>query len=73
MIFLFVILIIMAASLVVYALLRGLHAFVDPKRITEDNQSKSFETQNKMMFARVKWQAIVIMIIVILMYVWGAK
>lgn len=59
----------MAVSLVVYALLRGLHAFVDPKRITENYQTKSFETQNKMMFARVKWQAIVIMIVVILMYV----
>lgn len=68
MIFVFVFLIIAAVSLVVYALIRGLHAFVDPKRMTEQNQSKSLDIQNKMMFARVKWQAIVILIIVILMY-----
>ena len=72
MIFVFVLLIIAAVSLVVYALIRGLHAFVDPARITDDGvQSKSFAVQNKMMFARVKWQAIVIIIIVILMYVVG--
>lgn len=69
MIFVFVLLIISTISLVVYALIRGLHAFVDPKRMTEQDQSKSFDIQNKMMFARVKWQAIVILIIVILMYV----
>lgn len=69
MIFVFVFLIIAAVSLVVNALIRGLHAFVDPKRMTEQNQSKSLDIQNKMMFARVKWQAIVILIIVILMYV----
>lgn len=71
MIFLFVILIVMTVSLVVYALIRGLHAFVDPKRMTEQDQSKSFAIQNKMMFARVKWQAIVILIIVVLMTVWS--
>ena len=72
MIFVFVLLIIAAVSLVVYALIRGLHAFVDPKRITDEgDQSKSFTVQNKMMFARVKWQAVVIIIIVVLMYVVG--
>jgi len=73
MIFVFVLLIIAAVSLVVYALIRGLHAFVDPARITDKgDQTKSFSVQNKMMFARVKWQAIVILIIVILMYVMGS-
>lgn len=72
MIFVFVFLIIAAVSLVVYALIRGLHAFVDPSRITDkSDSSKSYSTQNKMMFARVKWQAVVVVIIVILMYVVG--
>lgn len=64
MIFLLVILIIAAVSLVVYALFRGLQAFLGVNR-TDDNTG--FATQNKMMFARVKWQAIAIVIIVILM------
>lgn len=65
MIFVFVFLIIAAVSLVVYALIRGLHAFLGVNR-TEENTG--FDVQNKMMFARVKWQAIVILVIVILMY-----
>ena len=64
MIFLLVILIIAAVSLVVYALFRGLHAFLGINRTSEDT---GFDTQNKMMFARVKWQALVIVMIVILM------
>ena len=68
MIFFLVLLIITAVSLVVYALIRGLHAFVDPNRATNTDHS-TFEVQNKMMFARVKWQAIVILLIVIIGYV----
>ena len=64
MIFLLVILIIAAVSLVVYALFRGLHAFLGVNRTAEDT---GFDAQNKMMFARVKWQALVIVMIVILM------
>jgi|LakMenEpi03Aug12_release.lakeMendotaPanAssembly.Ray.scaffolds.fasta_scaffold1930077_1 hypothetical protein len=64
MIFALVLLIIAAVSLVVYALFRGLHAFLGVNRTTDDT---GFDTQNKMMFARVKWQAIVIVMIVILM------
>lgn len=64
MIFLLVLLIICAVSLVVYALFRGLHAFLGVNRTNGD---MGFDTQNKMMFARVKWQALVIVMIVILM------
>lgn len=65
MIFVFVLLIIAAVSLVVYALIRGLHAFLGVNRTKENT---GFDVQNKMMFARVKWQAIVILVIVILVY-----
>jgi hypothetical protein len=68
MIFLLVLLIIGAVSLVVYALIRGLHAFVDPERAKNEDHS-TFAVQNKMMFARVKWQAIVVILIVIIGYV----
>jgi hypothetical protein len=52
-----------AAAFTLIALLRGLGAF---------SQSQTVETQSKqtqMMFARVKWQAIAILLVVIIAFV----
>lgn len=59
MIFLLVALVIAAAAAVVYALIKGLHAFANPGQ-------DSYKTQNRAMFARVKWQAIAVLLIVII-------
>lgn len=59
MIFFLVALVIVAAGLVVYALIKGLHAFANPGE-------NSYRTQNRAMFARVKWQAIAVLLIVII-------
>jgi Hypoxia induced protein conserved region len=69
MTFLLVILIIAAAGAVVFALVRGLHAFanVKPAEVDENGVPNAFNQQNKMMFARVKWQAITILLIVVLL------
>lgn len=59
MIFLLVALVIAAAAAVVYALIKGLHAFANPGQ-------DSYKTQNRAMFARVKWQAIAVILVVII-------
>lgn len=59
MIFLLVTLVIAAAAAVVYALIKGLHAFANPGQ-------DSYKTQNRAMFARIKWQAIAVLLIVII-------
>ena len=71
---LLVLLIIAAAGAVVFALVRGLHAFanVRPAEVDENGLPLSFNVQNKMMFARVKWQAITILLIVVLLLVFKA-
>lgn len=67
---LFILLIIFAMGAVVFAVVRGLHAFADmkPADLDENGVPKSLSTQNKMMFARVKWQAIAIIGVVLLIY-----
>jgi len=69
MTFLLVVLIVIAAGAVVFALVRGLHAFANmrPAEVDENGIPKSLHVQNKMMFARVKWQAITILLIVVLL------
>ena len=71
---LLVLLIITAAGAVVFALVRGLHAFanVRPAEVDENGLPLSLNVQNKMMFARVKWQAITILLIVVLLLVFKA-
>jgi Hypoxia induced protein conserved region len=71
MTFLLVLLIIAAAGAVVFALVRGLHAFANlkPAEVDENGLPKSLTVQNNMMFARVKWQAITILLIVVLLLV----
>ena len=72
---LLVLLIIGAAGAVAFALIRGLHAFANlrPADVDENGLPKSLTVQNNMMFARVKWQAITILLIVILLLVTGSQ
>jgi hypothetical protein len=69
MTFLLVLLIVAAAGAVVFALVRGLHAFANlrPAEVDENGIPNSLKVQNKMMFARVKWQAITVVLIVVLL------
>lgn len=66
---LLILLLIVALGFVVFAVVRGLHAFANmrPDEVGEDGIPKSLTLQNKMMFSRVKWQAIAIVLIVILL------
>lgn len=71
----FILLIIVAMGAVVVAVIRGLHAFADmkPADLDENGIPKSLTTQNKMMFARVKWQAIAIIGVVLLLLISQSK
>lgn len=69
MIALIIVAVLITLGLVVFALVRGLHAFAHmrPTELDENGVPKSAAIQNKMMFARVKWQAITILLIAILL------
>lgn len=64
-----VILFVIIAAMVVFALVRGLIAFLQMTKEDLENPgiTKSHQMQNKMMFARVKYQAIAVGILVLLM------
>lgn len=64
-----ILLLIVAMGFVVLAVVRGLHAFANmkPDDLDENGVPKSLALQNKMMFSRVKWQAIAVALIVILL------
>lgn len=66
---LLILLLIVALGFVVFAVVRGLHAFANmkPNDVDENGVPKSLVLQNKMMFSRVKWQAIAVMLVVILL------
>ena len=72
---LLVLLIIGAAGAVAFALIRGLHDFANlrPAELDEAGLPKSLAVQNKMMFARVKWQAITVALIAVLVLVAGSQ
>ena len=63
-----------AMGFVVFAVVRGLRAFANmqPNDVDENGVPKSLVIQNKMMFSRVKWQAIAILLVVIIMLGRGA-
>ncbi len=63
-----------AMGFVVVAVVRGLRAFANmqPNEVDENGVPKSLVIQNKMMFSRVKWQAIAILLVVIIMLGRGA-
>jgi hypothetical protein len=66
---LLILLLMVAMGLVVFAVIRGLHAFANlqPNDVDENGVPRSLSVQNKMMFARVKWQAIAVVLVVILL------
>lgn len=65
----FIILLIIAMGAVVFAVVRGLHAFANmqPADVDENGIPKSLLIQNKAMFSRVKWQAIAIILVALLL------
>lgn len=66
-----VLLLIVAMGAVLFAVIRGLHAFgnMKPEDVDENGVPKSLAVQNKMMFSRVKWQAIAIVIVALLLLI----
>lgn len=66
--YIFVIAIVGAAIMVIYSLVRGLIAFVQTNEATKNGEEMAamYQKQNQMMFARVKWQAIVIVLLIVL-------
>jgi hypothetical protein len=66
---LLILLLIAAMGLVVFAVVRGLHAFanMEPNDVDENGVPKALIKQNQMMFSRVKWQAVAIGLVVILL------
>lgn len=72
---LLVLLIIASAGAVAFALVRGLHAFANmrPTELDKDGIPQSLAMQNKMMFARVKWQAITIVLLAVLVVIAGSQ
>ncbi len=67
----FIILLIVAMGAVVFAVVRGLHAFANmqPADLDEDGIPKSLVIQNKAMFSRVKWQAIAIILVALILLI----
>lgn len=65
---------VIAIGAVVFALTKGLIAFANmkPEEVDENGVPKSLNVQNKMMFARVKWQAIAIVLLAVIMIVANA-
>ncbi|WP_109356163.1 HIG1 domain-containing protein [Sphingorhabdus sp. EL138] len=70
-----ILLILLAAGAVVYALVRGLIAFVnmEPEDVDADGVTASHKKQNEMMFARVKYQAIAVILVALLLLLAGGQ
>ena len=68
---LLILVIVVAAGGVIYSLARGLIAFANmsPEDVNEDGVTKSHAKQNKMMFARVKFQLAAIVAVALLMMI----
>ena len=73
--YILILMIIAAAGSVVYALVRGLIAFanMEPGDVDADGITASHKKQNEMMFARVKYQAIAIGLVVLLLVLAGGQ
>ena len=67
--------IILAAGAVVFALVKGLIAFanMEPDDVDADGITASHKKQNEMMFARIKYQAIAVVLVVILLILAGGQ
>ncbi len=75
MTYILILMIVAAAGAVVYALVRGLIAFanMEPGDVDADGITASHKKQNEMMFARVKYQAIAIVLVVLLLVLAGGQ
>ena len=64
-----ILLLLVAMGAVVFAVIKGLHAFanLEPENVDENGVPMSLKVQNKAMFARVKWQAIAILLVALLL------
>jgi len=73
--YLLIFMILAAAGAAVFALARGLIAFANmrPDDVDAEGITASHKKQNEMMFARVKYQAIAIVLVVVLLVVAGGQ
>tara|TARA_R110002033_G_scaffold28648_5_gene63876 strand:+ start:122 stop:352 length:231 start_codon:yes stop_codon:yes gene_type:complete len=73
--YILILMIVAAAGAVVYALVRGLIAFanMEPGDVDADGITASHKKQNEMMFARIKYQAIAIVLVVVLLVIAGGQ
>ncbi|OAO02896.1 HIG1 domain-containing protein [Parasphingorhabdus sp.] len=67
--------IVLTAGAVVFALVRGLIAFanMEPDDVDADGITASHKKQNEMMFARIKYQAIAVVLVVVLLLLAGGQ
>ncbi|SIN63380.1 Hypoxia induced protein conserved region [Parasphingorhabdus marina DSM 22363] len=67
--------IVLAAGAVVYALVKGLIAFanMEPDDVDAEGITASHKKQNQMMFARVKYQAIAVILVALLLLMAGGQ
>lgn len=74
MIYLLILLILIAAGAVIFALVRGLIAFanMEPDDVDAEGVTASHKKQNEMMFARVKYQAIAVVLVALLILMAGS-
>ena len=70
-----IILIVLTAGAVVVALVRGLIAFANmkPDDVDSEGVTASHKKQNEMMFARVKYQAIAVVLVALLLLLAGGQ
>ncbi|MEW4466344.1 HIG1 domain-containing protein [Parasphingorhabdus sp. JC815] len=75
MTYILILLILIAAGAVIYALVRGLIAFANmkPDDVDGEGVTASHKKQNEMMFARVKYQAIAIILVALLILIAGGQ
>ncbi len=73
--YILILLIVLAAGAVIFALVRGLIAFVnmEPDDVDADGVTASHKKQNEMMFARVKYQAIAVVLVALLLLLAGGQ
>ncbi|MBD3729246.1 MAG: HIG1 domain-containing protein [Sphingomonadales bacterium] len=64
-------------AMVVYSLVRGIVAFLHSTKVDLEREDNGQATemqllQNKMMFARIKWQALAIVVVAVILAVSGS-
>lgn len=73
--YILILLIVLSAGAVIFALVRGLIAFanMEPDDVDADGVTASHKKQNEMMFARVKYQAIAVVLVALLLLLAGGQ